>query len=217
MNCWYCHNRHFLNTEGDMSEEEILSEISRNSNFLDAVVISGGEPALAPDIKQFILKLKDMGLKIKLDTNGTKPEVIKELLSDIDFIAMDIKAPFDRYKMSTCTDDDIGAIKESIELIRTSDKPYEFRTTMTPQMNTNDIVSIAEYIKGAVQYAIQQYIPRDGGKVSAIKLKPHSDQYIFDTAEKVRPLVKRLIVRGTKSELKYQPPTTDHQPSKKDD
>lgn len=197
MNCWYCHNRYFLNTEGVISDGEALAEIKKRAGFIDAVVVTGGEPTLMPDVEQFIDEIKKMGLKVKLDTNGTNPQVLQRLLNKVDYVAMDIKAPFEKYKLATCTDDDISALKKSVKLIMESDIPYEFRTTYIPQLKKDDIINIAENIKGARLYALQQYVARDvDGKTVPIKFNSHPSDYIRESAEAVKGLVQRVITRG---------------------
>lgn len=158
--CWYCHNRDVI--EGKfipVGEEEVLERIEKRKGFLDGVVITGGEPTLTPlkDLKDFILKIKEMGLLVKLDTNGTKPEIIAELLPLIDYVAMDIKAPIGQYNVVTpLKEGQEDNIKKSIKLIMESSIDYEFRTTFDPNLTKEDIRLIAKTIKGAKAYSIQQ-------------------------------------------------------------
>lgn len=160
MDCWYCHNRNILGEGDDTPQEEVLKDIAKRKGFIDAVVISGGEPTLYDDVIDFARSCKDMGLKVKLDTNGTNPDRVDLLIKSklVDYIAMDIKAPFSKYVKVTGRDNDIEKIKKSIEIIRGADIDYEFRTTFSPDLTAEDIVEIAMYIKDAKAYYIQQFV-----------------------------------------------------------
>ncbi|NQU23871.1 MAG: anaerobic ribonucleoside-triphosphate reductase activating protein [Candidatus Nealsonbacteria bacterium] len=132
--CPYCHNRSLLKTR--RPEQELIPEthvfdiLHRRRNELDGLVITGGEPTIQEDLPRFIHKVHRMGLAIKLDTNGSRPGVIGRLLEEglLDYIAMDIKAPLDRYESVVGHPVDIGSIQTSIELVKNSGVPHEFRT-----------------------------------------------------------------------------------------
>ncbi|NLD47312.1 MAG: anaerobic ribonucleoside-triphosphate reductase activating protein, partial [Clostridiaceae bacterium] len=122
MNCFYCHNRRLLslNENEDVVEiDEVSQLLAKRKGFLDAVVISGGEPTLQTGLGRFLEKLKGIGYKVKLDTNGTNPQVIESLIGNnlVDYIAMDIKAPFERYSEVCCTDVDAESIRRSIKVL----------------------------------------------------------------------------------------------------
>jgi len=163
-NCWYCQNRALLHKNSSaLSEPEFFSFLQSRKTWLDGVVVCGGEPTLQPDIVSFISNIKDMGYHIKLDTNGSRPEVIQKLidLHLIDYIAMDIKAPISKYPKICGVNVDTPKIAESIQLIKNSGIDYEFRTTVSPDLDIQDITNIAQYIKGAKVYYLQQYNPPD--------------------------------------------------------
>jgi len=132
--CPYCHNRSLLKTR--RPEQELIPEthvfdiLHRRRNELDGLVITGGEPTIQEDLPRFIHKVHRMGLAIKLDSNGSRPGVIGRLLEEglLDYIAMDIKAPLDRYESVVGHPVDIGSIQTSIELVKNSGVPHEFRT-----------------------------------------------------------------------------------------
>jgi len=132
--CPYCHNRSLLKTR--RPEQELIPEthvfdiLHRRRNELDGLVITGGEPTIQEDLPRFIHKVHRMGLAIKLDTNGSRPGVIGRFLEEglLDYIAMDIKAPLDRYESVVGHPVDIGSIQTSIELVKNSGVPHEFRT-----------------------------------------------------------------------------------------
>lgn len=190
--CWFCHNRWVIGAENLFSMEEILERIKRASLFLDGVVISGGEPTLEPveDLKEFIARVKDMGLKVKLDTNGTRCEVLKELLPLVDYVAMDVKAPLSKYSKLTCIrDDELLSIKQSIKLIMETAKDYEFRTTFVPTLAQEDILEIAYTVEGTKRYFLQQYVPIS-------EVKAYAPEFLRKTLEKVKEIIPSAATRG---------------------
>lgn len=159
-NCWFCHNKALINEKtGKYDESEILEFLQSRKGFLDGVVISGGEPTINPSLKSFIKKVKAVGFKVKLDTNGTNPEILKELLEEnlLDFVAMDIKTSLEKYENLTQTKVNLKNIEKSIKILLGSKINYEFRTTFAPDVTLNDIEKISQMISGAKAYAIQKY------------------------------------------------------------
>ena len=161
--CGFCHNTDLVNDSGKLkqySEEEILNFLDSKRNILDGVCISGGEPTLYPSLKAFIKKIKDKGFKVKLDTNGTNPGLLKELIDDklLDYIAMDIKASKENYEKATDVKVNMGDLNKSIEIIKNSNVDYEFRTTIVPELiDETSIIDIAEWLRGSKKYALQQF------------------------------------------------------------
>jgi len=135
LKCGYCHNPELIPTAPAnppaLTDEDVLYYLEKRRGALDGVVITGGEPAVQPDLKDFITKIKAMGYMVKLDTNGTNPALLQDLLDNklVDFVAMDIKAPPDKYSSVCGGPVDIEKIKASIMLLRNSGLPHEFRTT----------------------------------------------------------------------------------------
>lgn len=161
MNCWYCHNRDIISgCIKSLNSDDIIQDIKSRVPFIDGVVISGGEPTLQPDLFEYIKRLKEIPIEVKLDTNGTRPEIVKQLVENklIDFVAMDIKAPFANYHDVTLTDDNIAAIKETAKYLMQADIDYQFRTTVAPNLKDVDIISIARSLKGAKKLVLQQYV-----------------------------------------------------------
>lgn len=191
--CWYCHNRWLLSTENLFDKEDILKRIASNKDFLDAVVLSGGEPTLEniDELIELIKSIKQLNLKVKLDTNGTNFDKINKLLPYIDYVAMDIKAPLSKYREITCIDDnEVSSLKKCIELLKKSDVECEFRTTLIPTLNEEDILEIAHTLEGCKNYYLQQYVPVEGKDIS-----PHTPKFI----KKMQQQVKEIIpceVRG---------------------
>lgn len=158
LNCWYCHNHQLipLNNKNRIKLPEIYSFLKSRKNFIDGVVISGGEPTLQPDLEDVIDEIKKMGFKVKLDTNGTNPDILFKLLPKLDYVAMDIKNSLENYHKVTGKID-ISKIEESIDILKNWDKDYEFRTTLCPDITLKDIESIGKILKGAKKYVIQHY------------------------------------------------------------
>ncbi len=196
MNCWYCHNRSIINeTKGGYDEDKILKIIADRKGFLDGVVISGGEPTLQPDLENFITKIKKIGLKVKLDTNGTNPEVLATLVNKnlVDYIAMDIKAPFEKYNKITIIPN-IEAVKESVKFIMGCGVDYEFRTTFAPNLQVDDIVSICKSIEGAKQYSLQGYEVPD--YLDKNKVPPHSRSAFKEAEDNSTKYVKNFVIKN---------------------
>ncbi len=164
--CPFCHNGlSLLRNHVEINFDEIMTYLTSRKGLLDAVVISGGEPTLMNDLVEKIKQIKDLGFLIKLDTNGTHPEVIKELISSslVDYIAMDIKNSEEKYPLTTNTMDiDMNKIKESITLIMNSGIDYEFRTTLVNEFHTmEDMKEIAKLIKNAKRLFLQKFVSRE--------------------------------------------------------
>lgn len=163
-NCDYCYNRDLVESSTDeISKEEIFSYLNSRKKMLDGIVISGGEPTIWNDLIPFIEELKQFGLKIKLDTNGYKPEVLKELIDKklVDYIAMDIKAIFNEYYKVINKKIDAEKIKESIKLIRESKIDHEFRTTIIRGMHTKDDLSKMVSLVNGSPYYLQNFQMED--------------------------------------------------------
>ncbi|MFH1536504.1 MAG: anaerobic ribonucleoside-triphosphate reductase activating protein [Patescibacteria group bacterium] len=163
--CPFCHNPELVNPEKffpEIKEQEILDFLEKRKKVLDAVVITGGEPLIYNDIEDFIIKVRSLGYLIKLDTNGTNPELLEELLDKklIDYVATDIKNCLEKYNITTNTDVNLDNIKKSINIIMEKAPDYEFRTTVMPKLfELSDFKEIGELIKGARKYYIQQFRP----------------------------------------------------------
>ena len=164
--CPFCHNgTTVLEAETVIPFEDILEYLESRKGLIDAVVVSGGEPTLMPDLKEKIIRLKELGFLIKLDTNGTNPEVVKDLYENhlIDYVAMDIKNSFVKYAMTVGVKNAfLDKISQTINFLMTSGIDYEFRTTLIDEFhNEQDMRDIAETIKGAKRLYLQKYVDRE--------------------------------------------------------
>ena len=172
--CPFCHNAGLVLNPGDQAqipEEEVLAYLNKRKGILEGVCITGSEPTLQPDLAEFIGKVKAMGYLVKLDTNGYRPEVLRDLLNRelLDYIAMDIKACRENYATAAGFPGlDVTKIEESVEIIKNSGIPYEFRTTVVNGIHTvEEFEEIGKWIAGSRAYYLQAF--RESGNLIAYK------------------------------------------------
>ena len=177
MRCPFCHNsRLVINPSGEteFSEEEILSYLKKRQGILEGVAITGGEPLMQKDIDVFIQKIRDLGYSVKLDTNGTYPERLKDLVSRglVDYVAMDIKNSPELYPETVgISNYDISKIKQSISFLLEGKVDYEFRTTVVRELHSVfSMEGIGKLIQGAKRHYIQAFI--DSGELIGFDLNP---------------------------------------------
>jgi len=164
--CRYCHNAKLISgTCSSISLNEWWTWLQSRRGKLDAVVISGGEPTLQADLTDFIRKIKQAGFLVKLDTNGTNPAAVEQLIAEnlLDYLAMDIKAPWDKYQTITGRKYDVDLLKKTVKLIINSGLEHEFRTTYVEGLlSLEDIDEIIGQIKGAKRYFVQNFVFSEG-------------------------------------------------------
>jgi len=163
--CPYCHNRSLVlpaRFQPAIPEEEIFDHLKLRQGQLDGVVITGGEPTQQPDLADFCRRVRKLGFLLKLDTNGSQPGVLSQLIGEglVDYFAMDVKGPFCDYARFTGCAVDTGPLELSMELIKKSGVPYEFRTTLVGGLHTaQHLRQLAPQLIGVRRYAIQSYHP----------------------------------------------------------
>ena len=177
--CPFCHNSSLvLGTNSEtLSSADVLRDIERRKGFIDGVVITGGEPAINEDLPGFIREIRKRGLAVKLDTNGSHPEMLQKLIESrlVDFVSMDIKTTWPKYKLATGSDADIEILKKSIGLIKSSNIDYEFRTTCVPTLvNAEDIDAISRISGSRGLYTLQQFQPEDAFSEEYRRITPYS-------------------------------------------
>ncbi len=203
--CPYCHNASLVLTGNTQSSytyldmEEITDFLEKRKGIIDGVVITGGEPTIQHGLEDMLEKIKKYDVSIKLDTNGSHPEVLKRLTAKnlIDYIAMDIKNAPEKYaETSGLPDIDLGRIEESVSFILGSGKDYEFRTTLVKGIHQiEDIKDIAEWISGAEKYFLQQF--KDSGDLIVPRgLSAFSPEEMNDYADTARQFVETVELRG---------------------
>jgi len=160
--CPYCHNPALVfNNEPEYQWELIDEHLEKRKGIIEAVTITGGEPTMSPELIDVTRKLKDKNLLIKLDTNGSNPKMLKQMIDEklVDYIAMDMKAPFSNYKKVILTDVNPELMKESAKMIINSNIDYEFRTTVHSELlKEEDFTEMAEDIKGAKKWCLQVFM-----------------------------------------------------------
>lgn len=201
LRCPYCHNPELVRpgiVPDVLAEEEVMMFLSKRIGKLDGIVITGGEPCIQKGLANFMHQVKDLGLLIKLDTNGTKPEVLETLIKEglADYIAMDIKAPIEKYAQVAGAHVDISMIQKSIKLIMDSGIDYEFRTTwVREQLSVEDFFSISSMITGAKRFALQRFNRSKHLDDSMLSASPPAEDDIKTALEGLRDAVKERIIR----------------------
>jgi len=204
--CPYCQNAGLvLNPDQyeTISFEVISDFLLSHRNWIDGVCLTGGEPCFFEDLTEFLEKIRNLGMQIKLDTNGTFPEALKRVIDMnlIDYVAMDIKAPltFDAYKKSARirSKELFDRVRESVNLIVNSGVDYEFRTTVVPTLhNPEDIVDIAREIEGARKYALQNFSNRETMDPEFQKITPYKSEELQEIRKRALQYVQSCVVRG---------------------
>lgn len=196
--CPYCQNPALVNDLDKILQipaEEILYDLKDRRKLIEGLVITGGEPTISSELLGFLQNVKTLKLKVKLDTNGSNPNLLEDIINKglVDFISMDYKAPLFKYS-SACgvnlSENTLNNIKKSAELIINSSIKHEFRLTLHPQLHTlDDVLQIAEDIKGAQCFAIQQFRPI----ICLDKSFEETTGYPKSTVEAILPDLKSII------------------------
>lgn len=190
--CEFCYNRGLLKEKELDFEKEILPKLLERKDFIDHVIISGGECTFHKDFEKYINILHENGFVIGIHTNGYAPEILEKVMDKIDYIGMDIKNDFDNYDEITQIKVDVEKIKKSADLVLNSGKNYEFRTTVYPKyVNTENVLEIAKYLKeiGAKKYVLQKYFDHDKSVI------PYSNEKMNEMCEECNEIIP-TILRG---------------------
>lgn len=165
--CHYCHNPSLVLPElftVPIPEESVFTFLNERIGKLDGVVFTGGEPTIQSDLIVFVKKIKELGFKVKLDTNGSNPEVVEELLYQnlVDYFALDIKAPWHKYANLTGVNPDIGRIRKTLTILLKNSVPCDFRITYAkPLLNENDIQEVQSYLPEKQVLTIQKFVSQN--------------------------------------------------------
>ncbi len=197
--CGFCHNAELMGkARPGMTWQKLDAGCEHfNANWVDAAVITGGEPTLSAELVPLIHYLKNQGWKVKLDTNGGRPDVIAQCIPLVDYVAMDVKAGRTGYEALTGFKD-LQSIEASIALIRDQAADYEFRTTIIDGVHSDDQVDeIVDMIRGAHCYAIQAFVPSDRLPDHHFRSLPRTTRdRLHEIRERVRPDIDHVIIRG---------------------
>jgi pyruvate formate lyase activating enzyme len=203
--CGYCHNSEFVLPEKIQSiktsfipDEDVFSFLKQRKGLLDGVVVSGGEPTLMHDLSQFIAKIKNMGFLVKLDTNGSRPDVLDGLMHAglLDYVAMDVKTSLGSYGDLVKKKGVSDAIAKSITLLKKCTIPYEFRATLIAQHHVKVVLKqMREQVAGARKMCLQRFRPIGTLDPSFEQLTPFSDVDMENIRQYFASVVDEVIVR----------------------
>ncbi|MEM3576896.1 MAG: anaerobic ribonucleoside-triphosphate reductase activating protein [Candidatus Bathyarchaeia archaeon] len=196
LRCPYCHNwRIVIDPKPPfLQEETVLKILESRKKFVDAVVVTGGEPTMHKEMPRFLKKLKERDFAVKLDTNGFYPQVLEQCLAHVDYVALDVKTSLEKYpKLGAKNVDDL---LRTIEILKTGKVAYEFRTTVVPGfVDAEDVQKIGEVVKGAKTFAFQQFIPDNAFDESFRIIKPYPPTTIAEFAETMKKYVDNVVLR----------------------
>ncbi len=199
--CPYCHNGDLVVGLSDVTpydEEEIFSHLKKRQGVLDAVVISGGEPTLHQDLPEFIKKIKELGYLVKLDTNGSNPTMLKDLVNEglVDYVAMDIKHARTKYNsIANQKNFDIDAICESVDFLKENHVDYEFRTTLAKELHKDtDMTAIGLWLMGAKALYLQPY--KESDAVISPGFHPHDRKTLDEFVHILSAFIEKVELRG---------------------
>ena len=165
-----------------LNEEDALAMLEARKKYVDAVVVTGGEPTLHRELPKFLKKLKEREFAVKLDTNGFFPDVLEECLPYVDYVALDVKTSLEKYQLLGAKE--VTGFLRTLEMLKTGKVEYEFRTTVVPGfVDTEDLARIGELVKGAKAFAFQQFVSGDTLDKDLSTLKPYAQETIAKYAE----------------------------------
>jgi pyruvate formate lyase activating enzyme len=196
LRCPFCHNwRIAVDPKPPFLQEAAALEILESrKKYVDAVVVTGGEPTMHKELPRFLAKLKERGFMVKLDTNGFYPEVLEECLPYVDYVALDVKTCLEKYSLLGTKD--TGGLMRTVEMLKMGKVAYEFRTTVVPELvTTEDITCIGEIVKGAKTHAFQQFVPQDTLDKRFEALKPYAPETINAFADTMKKYVENVPLR----------------------
>lgn len=201
--CPWCYTRELVLPEmvklqPKIPEKDFFSFLKTRQDLLAGIVICGGEPTIHKDLPDFVKKIKKMGYFIKLDTNGSNPGMLKKMINDnlLDYIAMDIKAPKEKYTEAVGIKVNVEDIEKSIKLLKESKVDHEFRTTVVPTIHVKeDIVKIAEWLSPAKKYYLQNFRPEKTIDPKFEKVRPYPDERLSEMQKAAAPFFEVCEVR----------------------
>ena len=191
--CSFCYSAELvlpdkIKNQPRISQKEFFSFLKERKGLLEAITVCGGEPCLNKDLPAFIRKIKKFGYLVKLDTNGSNPKMLKKLINEklVDYVAMDIKAPKEKYMKIVGKSVNIDDIEESINILKQNKVDYEFRTTVVPAIHSKkDIIEIAKWLNPAKKYYLQSFRPEKTIDPKFLKKKPYSKELLLEIKKEI--------------------------------
>lgn len=187
-----------IKTQPKISEKQLFDFLKERKGLLEGVVLCGGEPTIHKDLPSFIKKIKKLGYLVKLDTNGSNPEMLKKLIEEklIDYVAMDIKAPKEKYNEAAGVKVNIKNIQKSIDILKEGRVDYEFRSTIIPTvLEKEDVLKIAQWIRFAKRYYLQNFRPEKTIDPKFEKIKPYPQEFLLEIQRAISPFFEICQVR----------------------
>lgn len=202
MRCPFCHNASLVvraDEQKPYTHEEIMYFLKKRQGILDGVAITGGEPTLMPYLPDFMAEIRELGYKVKLDTNGTRPEVLRAIIDHglVDYVAMDIKNSKEKYGVTVGFDQsyDLAPIEDSISILMENKVNFEFRTTVSRTFHTpDDIRKIGEWLAGQEKFFLQQF--KDSGDIIGNKIEAYDEDEMKTLLDIILPFVPNAQLRG---------------------
>ena len=181
-----------------ISEKKVLDFLKGRKNLIEGVVICGGEPTMSKELPSFLGKIKEMGFLVKLDTNGSDPGALKKLIQNgkIDYVAMDLKAPKDKYYRVAGRSVDVDEVQKSIDILKEGKVDYEFRTTVVPALHEReDILKMARWISGAKKYYLQNFRAEKTLNPQFEIVDPYPSEFLVEIKNAISPFFEFCGVR----------------------
>jgi len=202
--CPFCYSSELvlpekIKNQPKIKEADFFNFLKERKNLLEGVVLCGGEPTVQKELPGFIKKIKKMNYLVKLDTNGSNPQMLQKLISQelVDYVAMDIKAPKDKYEKIAGKKISITNIEKSVNALKESKLDFEFRTTIVPGLlDKNDIVEISKWIGVTKKYYLQNFKPGKNIDPNFEKVKPYPSDYLLEIKQAVAPFFDVCEVRN---------------------
>ncbi|MGA2310633.1 MAG: anaerobic ribonucleoside-triphosphate reductase activating protein [Candidatus Bathyarchaeia archaeon] len=197
LRCPYCHNwRIVVDPKPPFLNDEVtLKILEERKKFVDAVVVTGGEPTIHKELPRFLKRLKERGFMVKLDTNGLNPWALEECLPYVDYVALDVKTSLGKYGRLGAGD--TAELVHTIEILKTGKVECEFRTTVVPGfVGEEDLIEIGELVKGVKSFVLQQFVPDDTLDKALNSLKPYSRESMAGFAESMKRYAENVMLRA---------------------
>jgi pyruvate formate lyase activating enzyme len=209
--CPWCYSKELvlpeiIKKQPRVSEKELFDFLKEKKGLIEGVVVCGGEPTIQKDLPVFLKKIKELGFSVKLDTNGSNPEMLKKLIEEklVDYVAMDVKAPKEKYGEVVGVEVDVNKIQKSIDILKEGKVDYEFRTTVVPSFHSKeDILRIAKWLgsdfppgSGQGKYYLQNFRAEKTINPEFEKVKPYSKEFLSEIQKETSHLFKICQVRG---------------------
>jgi len=201
--CPFCYSSELvlpekIKKQPKISQKELFKFLKEREKLLEGVTICGGEPTASKGLISLVKKIKKMGFLVKLDTNGSDPELLKKIIDQklIDYIAMDLKGPKENYSKFAGVKVDIKKIQKSIDILKEGKVDYEFRSTIVPTLHTKeDVIEMAKWIRGARRYYLQNFRPEKTIDPKFEKIKPYPQESLLEIQKVISPFFETCQVR----------------------